>query len=146
MITAERAGTRTRRALARFSWGDTEYMVEIHSGPATHLTSNQLRALAVLSDKRFPVLPDVPTAKELGYDVSASQMMGVLAPKGTPPEVVETLAKALGNMVEDPSFVTMAKKMDIPPTFMEPPQFRGFLDDEYRKYGAAIERAGLKKK
>ena len=126
--------------------GDTEYMVQIHSGLASHLASNQLRALAVLSDKRFPVLRDVPTAKELGYNISASQMMGVLAPKGTPPEIVDTISKALAKMVKDPSFVTMATKMDIPPTFMEPAEFQEFLADEYRKYGAAIEKAGLKKK
>ncbi len=126
--------------------GDTEYMVQIHSGLATHLKSNELRALAVLSDKRFSVMPEVPTAKELGYDVSASQMMGVLAPKGTPPEVVEAISKALGRMVKDPAFITMTTKMDIPPTFMEPGDFQKFLDDEYRKYGDAIQRAGLKKK
>lgn len=126
--------------------GDTEYMVQIHSGLSTYLRSNQLRALAVLSDTRFPVMPDVPTAKELGYDVAASQMMGVLAPKGTPPEIVDTISKALGKMVKDRSFLTMATKMDIPPTFLEPAEFKEFLEDEYRKYGAAIQRAGLKKK
>jgi len=126
--------------------GDTEYMVQIHSGLAAYLRSNQIRALAVLSEKRFPVMPDVPTAKELGYDVVASQWMGVLAPKGTSPEVVDTIAKALGKMVKDQSFVTMATKMDIPPAFLQPAEFQEFLEREYQKYGVAIQRAGLKKK
>lgn len=55
---------------------------------------DQLRVLAVAADERVETLPEAPTFKELGYDIVGGAFRGVAAPKGTPPEVVETLAKA----------------------------------------------------
>jgi tripartite-type tricarboxylate transporter receptor subunit TctC len=48
-----------------------------------------MRTLAVATDERLDVLPDVPTFKELGYDIVGGAYRGVAVPKGTPPEVVK---------------------------------------------------------
>ena len=53
-----------------------------------------LRLLAVASEKRSPIFPDVPTLKEKGWDVVLAQWRGVLAPKGTPPDRIRALADA----------------------------------------------------
>jgi tripartite-type tricarboxylate transporter receptor subunit TctC len=69
----------------------------------------KFRALAVADDKRLDVLPDVPTFKELGYDIVEGAYRGVAAPPGTPDEVVKVLADAFDKVMKDPE---VRKKMD----------------------------------
>ncbi|SBV99373.1 conserved exported hypothetical protein [uncultured delta proteobacterium] len=69
---------------------------------------NDLRALAVATEKRFPVLPDVPTFKELGYDLVEGAYRGLAVPPGTPKEIINILYDACAKTNADPEF---AKKM-----------------------------------
>ena len=69
---------------------------------------NDMRVLAVASEKRFPTLPDVPTFKELGYDLVEGAYRGLAVPPKTPKEIIDTLYKACANVNADPEF---AKKM-----------------------------------
>jgi tripartite-type tricarboxylate transporter receptor subunit TctC len=126
--------------------GETDYMVQIAAGLMPHVQAKQMRILAVLSDKRFQFLPDVPTAKELGYDVVSVNWIGILAPRGTPADIVTQLSATFGKMMADPAFVAMALKTEMPPSYMPAPEFQRFLDAEYKKYGELIDRAGLRKK
>lgn len=61
---------------------------------------DEVRVLAVAAEERVSTLPDVPTFRELGYDIVGGAYRGVAAPKGTPPEVVERLAEAFGETNE----------------------------------------------
>ena len=61
---------------------------------------DQVRVLAVASEERVAALPDVPTFRELGYDIVGGAYRGVAAPVGTPPETVELLADAFGEVNE----------------------------------------------
>ncbi len=126
--------------------GETDYMVQLTAGLMPNVHSRQIRILGVLSDKRFPLLPDVPTAKELGYDVVSVNWTGVLAPKGTPADIVAELSKSFGKMMADPAFLAMPTKTEIPPLYMAAPDCQRYLDAEYKKYGELIERLGLRKK
>ncbi len=126
--------------------GETDYMVQITAGVMPHVQSRQIRILAVLSDKRFPLLPDVPTAKELGYDVNSVNWIGVLAPKGTPVDIVADLSRLFGKMMLDPAYVAMATKTEIPSLYMPAADFQRLLESEYKKYGDLIERMNLRKK
>lgn len=75
-----------------------------------HIKSGKLRALAVLSEKRSPALPDVPTYGELGFpQMGGGGWFGVVAPAGTPPEIVARLNAAIHKAMKNPEFV---KKMD----------------------------------
>jgi tripartite-type tricarboxylate transporter receptor subunit TctC len=69
----------------------------------------KFRALAIASDKRMDVLPDVPTFKELGYDIVEGAYRGVAAPPGTPDDVIKILANAFEKVHKDPE---VKKKMD----------------------------------
>jgi tripartite-type tricarboxylate transporter receptor subunit TctC len=69
----------------------------------------RFRALAIASDKRMEVLPDVPTFIEQGYDVVEGAYRGVAAPPGTPDEIVKILADAFEKVMKDPE---VKKKMD----------------------------------
>jgi tripartite-type tricarboxylate transporter receptor subunit TctC len=75
-----------------------------------HIKAGKLRALAVLSEKRSPALPDVPTYGELGFpQMGGGGWFGVVAPAGTPPEVVAKLNAAFLKAMKNPEFV---KKID----------------------------------
>lgn len=69
----------------------------------------KFRPLAIMSDERMSVLPDVPTFKELGYDLVEGAYRGVAAPPGTPDDIVKKAADIFENVMKDPGVV---KKMD----------------------------------
>ncbi len=69
----------------------------------------KFRALAIMSEERMSVLPDVPTFKELGYDLVEGAYRGVAAPPGTPDDIVKKAAEIFDNVMKDPGVV---KKMD----------------------------------
>ena len=74
-----------------------------------------LNVLCILSSERSALMPDVPTAKELGYDVVLESYNGLYVPKDTPDAVVDTLAEGFGKLLADPAFVDFTKnsKIDI---------------------------------
>jgi len=71
-----------------------------------HIKAGKLRALAVLSEKRSPALPDVPTYGELGFpEMGGGGWFGLVAPAGTPPEIVNRLNQAFRKAMKNPEFV-----------------------------------------
>ncbi len=126
--------------------GDTDYAVQIYLGLMPFIDSKEIRVLAVLDDERLPFLPDVPTAKELGYDLSTNMWMAIMAPKGTPKKVVETLSTAFSKMVKDRSFLAMMKKVGLSLYFEDGVTFQKHWDEEYKMFGKLIEDLGLRKK
>ena len=83
--------------------GKVDVLFDNLGGPALQMVrSGQLRALAVTSARRWPLLPDLPTIAETvpGYDVDV--WYGMFAPRNTPPEIVKQLNAALANVVADP--------------------------------------------
>lgn len=81
--------------------GHTDIAVSAVGPAQAHIQSGGLRPLAVFSDKRLAVYPDVPTVRELGYDVGSPTIYGVVAPKDTPPEVVDKLYQAVRKVVAE---------------------------------------------
>ena len=79
---------------------------------------DELRVLAVLSDERSTFRPDVPTAKELGYDVQMSSLRGIVAPAGLPVEIEEKLRKALIDVNAMEDFQSMMAKQGNPISFI----------------------------
>jgi len=126
--------------------GDTDYMIQIYLGLLPQIRSKELRVLAVLDDARSPFVPDAPTAKELGYDISLNMWLSVLAPKGTPEPVLAKLSTAIAGMVKDPAFVEAMAKVDSPIIYQGRREFQAFWNEEYKSYGNLIEQQGLKKK
>ncbi len=89
--------------------------VQAYSGPIApplpHINAGTLRALAVSSEKRIKALPGVPTLAELGYPIKISVGYGLLAPKGTPKEVIETIYLAAKKVVENHE-ASVAERLD----------------------------------
>ena len=79
---------------------------------------DELRVLAVLSDERSAFRPDVPTAKELGFDVPMSSLRGIVAPAGLDAATDERLRAALTAVNENPDFLAMMEEQGNPIAFM----------------------------
>lgn len=99
--------------------------------------SGEVRGLAVMDNERSKFLPDVPTAKELGYPtVISSSTRGVAAPKGTPPDVIKVLENAFLKAINS---ADMKQKMDAAGLALKP-----MVGAEYAKYYADLHKQAAK--
>jgi tripartite-type tricarboxylate transporter receptor subunit TctC len=112
-------------------------------GPATpHVKSGKVRGLAVTTAKRSEAFPDVPSLKELGYDVDYTLWIGIFAPRATPPAVLKTLRDATKQAVEDPAFRTALEKMNVPVAYQDADEFARFLDADAVRLADVIKKIG----
>ena len=100
------------------------------SATLQHIKAGKLRALASFGAQRSKALPDVPTMKELGYDVEYYLWVGLFAPKGTPGRVVSTLERRDRQGGASPSSSTAAiANIGLEPTYLNAADFAKFWDD-----------------
>lgn len=102
--------------------------------------AGQLRALAVLHDERHPMLPDVPTASELGYDLHFGGWGGVYAPAGLPDDVREVLTAAIEKSAQSDAFVDTISKGGALPVYKSPEDFTAFINSEYERFGQLLAK------
>ena len=109
-----------------------------------HIRAGRLRALAVTTPTRASALPDVPGLAEFmpGYDASAWQ--GIGAPKGTPAGVVNTLDKAISDILADPKIRTRLSELGETPLALSASEFGDFIARETDKWGKVVRTANLK--
>lgn len=81
--------------------GHTDIAVSAVGPAQAHIDAGGLRPLAVFSDKRLVAYPDVPTVRELGYNVGSPTIYGLMAPKETPPQVIDALYQAARKVVAE---------------------------------------------
>jgi tripartite-type tricarboxylate transporter receptor subunit TctC len=108
-----------------------------------NLASGKLRALAVTTRKRSPDLPDVPTMDEAGvkgYD--ATIWLGMLAPKGTPREIVDKLNASMRKVLADPEAQKLMHKAGVEVAPSTPEQFASLMKSEYARWGEVVARTG----
>jgi tripartite-type tricarboxylate transporter receptor subunit TctC len=91
---------------------------------------NKLRILAVQSDRRLKSIPSVPTFKELGVDLENSMWVGLVAPKNTPPPIVEKLRDVTARVAADKTFVDAIEKLGGEVRFMSGPELAKYWDKE----------------
>lgn len=91
------------------------------------LKAGNLRALAIFANKRNPLLPDVPTMKELGYDIVSGSSRGYSAPKGIPAEALKVLIKAFKTMGNDPEFQKTAAERALNLDMMYGDEYTAYL-------------------
>ena len=102
------------------------------------------RALAVLSDKRSPLLPNTPTLQESGVDFTSYAWMGVAAPSETPTPIIETLNSAVAAALRDPEILRRMALIGYDPSPLSVADVTTFMDKEYASYRKAAEEAGFK--
>jgi tripartite-type tricarboxylate transporter receptor subunit TctC len=89
--------------------------------------AGQLKFLAVATDKRLAEVPNVPTLKELGIDVTYAVNRGLLAVKGTPPDVIAKLTSACGAAAKEPGFADAMKAQGTVVNYLAPREYTDFL-------------------
>ncbi|WP_044537796.1 tripartite tricarboxylate transporter substrate binding protein [Bradyrhizobium sp. LTSP885] len=125
--------------------GRINLMFNVAAPLAPFVASGQLTALAVGQPKRTAILPDVPTMEEAGltgFDVGV--WIGLLAPAGTAPEIIDTLAKASNEALQQPSIREALKAQGIEVLGGTPAEFASFIARDIEKWRSLIEAAGLK--
>ena len=95
----------TNPALNDLVGGQIDYMVDQALNVIPQIKGGTIKAYAIAAPARLESLPDVPTTKEAGIDFIFSAWNAMVAPKGTPPEIIEKLADALGKALDDPATV-----------------------------------------
>lgn len=98
------------------------------------IEAGNLRPLAVFAEERLSSLPDVPTAKELGYDVVAGSSRGYSAPAGLSEEARKQLANGLQRVTEDPEFQKAAEDRAMNVDFMGPEKYTAYLKDQEQRF------------
>jgi tripartite-type tricarboxylate transporter receptor subunit TctC len=109
------------------------------------IKEHELNALAVAGAQRSALLPDVPTAQELGmkgFDVNV--WFGVLGPPALPKPIVDTLAKELEDMVKDPKFKALLVAQGVTPVGSTPAEFATVIHNDLARWPAFIHDLGLK--
>jgi tripartite-type tricarboxylate transporter receptor subunit TctC len=115
------------------------------SGPAVvipHIKGGKLRPLAGWGDKRVAALPDVPTFKELGYDIEFYIWAGLFAPRGTPAPVMKTIRESVKQAVSTADFQSAMEKLQTPIAYLDAPEFQKFWDKDAKMLADAIKRIG----
>lgn len=111
----------------------------------SHAEAGKLRVLAVTSEQRLPVLPEVPTAREQGFDVDMVLWRGIAAPKGTPKDVIARLEGAIKQVVESAEFKDRCAKLGFQPNFLPAGQFDKFIAKDDVAIAKLMNQLGLKK-
>lgn len=132
-------------AISDVMGGQVDFMFGTLAASYPLVTSGKLRALAITSPKRSPLLPDVPTVAESvlpGYE--AYEWNGLLLPAGTPDAVVQQLHKAVAESLQEDELKKRFADMGAQPVGNTPAEFADFLQKESAKWSAVIRKGNIK--
>ncbi|HUH94615.1 MAG TPA: tripartite tricarboxylate transporter substrate binding protein [Casimicrobiaceae bacterium] len=123
--------------------GNVQYIITSPIAAGAHMNSGRVRALATTGAVRNPSLPDLPTIAETvpGYEIT--QSWGIVAPAGTPPEIVRRLAGEIGKAMSEPDVKEQVLKTGAVPAGDSPAEFEAFMAKERQRLGEVITRSGI---
>ncbi|GAA4374542.1 tripartite tricarboxylate transporter substrate binding protein [Paeniglutamicibacter cryotolerans] len=128
-------------AVAAAAAGDVTFSIDAIGSQKIQVEGGKLRYLAMLTDERDPNNPDVPTAKESGVDLKNASWVGIMAPKGTPEDVVAKLSDAMEKATADAGYQDVIKNSNLVPTSRNAADMATFIQDEAKRYGPWIDFA-----
>jgi putative tricarboxylic transport membrane protein len=123
----------------------------LHEEPGVIMSlieSNKLKPLIVFTEKRLEAFPNVPTARELGYDITLGRWRGLCMKKGTSQKIINYLAEVFKKCTGDPSYKTIAHSnlLDLRPGWKDPEEYGKFWNEEYSRYYEILKELGYLKK
>jgi tripartite-type tricarboxylate transporter receptor subunit TctC len=132
------------QALPSLVSGDSVMMFDSVTGSMPLVKGNRLRILAVASSERIGLLPDVPTLAQAGVEnVVADNAFGLFAPKGTPADVIQTLANALKTALEDPALKATMAEQGVELKFGPGSELAQIIEKEHEEWGAVVRAANV---
>jgi len=123
----------------------------LHEEPGVIMSlieAKKLRPLIIFTEKRLEKFPDVPTGRELGYDITMGRWRGLCVKKGTPQEIINYLADVFKKSANDPTYkaIEKASLLDLRPGWKGPEEFGKFWEEEYVRYKDIFDELGYLKK
>jgi tripartite-type tricarboxylate transporter receptor subunit TctC len=125
--------------------GHVNAVVQFPAALAGPVKQGQLRLLVALTQSRDPAWPEVPTARELGFEVALDAWRGIAVPRGTPRQVITALETSIRNTVSSPEFVKAAENVGVRPAFMTADEFSSLIAKEDQELSRLMQAIGLKK-
>jgi tripartite-type tricarboxylate transporter receptor subunit TctC len=126
--------------------GQLTFAIDTLISAAPQVKAGKVRALAVATAQRSKLWPDVPTTKELGYDLTIESPVGIGGPAGMSPTLVQTLQEAFKYAAERPSFVQMLENGALRPWYMPAAEFQKYAERAEREQRALLGKYGFAKK
>lgn len=131
-------------AVAALLGNQFTFMIDNLPSSLSFVKSGKFRALAVTSDERVSQLPDVPTMAEAGIpDMVVTAWFGLLAPKGTPPDVVDKLYTATKRALDTPAIQSRFAEMGGKAGGNDPSEFSDFISAERTRWATTVKNANL---
>jgi tripartite-type tricarboxylate transporter receptor subunit TctC len=131
-------------ALTAVVQGETQAAFLSTTTAAAQVKASKLKALAVMSPKRFPAAPDLPSITEAGYPgMESSVWFGLLAPAATPKPIVDKINRDVVAALRTPEARDQLLAQGAEPTPTTPQEFDAFLRNEINKWGRVIKEAGI---
>jgi len=124
--------------------GEVKAAMFVLADALTLTRSGKARILAIAGAERSSAAPDVPTFKELGYDLEASAWYALFAPAGTPKDLIDKYARAAIAAVQSPDMKQRLDQMGLEPTGLGPEALARILRADYDKWGPVIKASGFK--
>jgi len=134
----------TAPALQALAAGEVKSAMFVLADALIVVRSGKARLLAVAGAKRSPLVPEVPTFKELGYPLEASAWYALFAPAGTPKDIVKRYADAAIAAVRSPELKEKLEQLGLEPTGLPPAELARILRADYDKWGPVIKASGFK--
>lgn len=135
-------------ALLDLVGGATDVMFDNLPSSLQLIKSGKLKALAVTSSQRSGALPDVPTLEQAGgaalKGFDASSWFGLLAPAGTPPEIVTRIQQEVSKALNSPAIKEKLLAQGAIPSGNTPAEFAKFIDSEHKKWAQVVKNSGAK--
>lgn len=129
-------------AITAMLGNNSQATVVSFAGASAHLASGKARALACFGDKRVRAFPNVPTAKEQGFDVEFYMWVGLFAPKATPEPVVSKLRTETRKAVTSGPFEQAMQKLNQDIAYLDQPAFQSFLTIDAKRVVEAVRIIG----
>ncbi len=125
--------------------GEVDMMFGATVAVTPHIKSGRERVLATSTPKRLPAFPDVPTLVELGYpNVVVSNWSGIVAPAGTPKEIVERLHTEIQKILALPEVLKRLEGLGVEASPARPEEFGALIRSELKKWNKVVRDAGIK--
>lgn len=123
--------------------GHITFAVDTVISTSAFVRSGKARYLAVASHQRMKSWPEVPTMKDLGYQIVIDSPIGLGGPAGIPPDIVRTLHDAFRFAIEQPAFVALLDKSDQAPRYMDTAEFNRFVQRSSVEQRALLTKYGM---
>ena len=123
--------------------GNVQYIITSPVAAGAHISNGRVRALATTGTQRNPALPQLPTVADTvpGYEIT--QSWGLVAPAGTPPDIVRQLSTEVGKAMSQPDIKERVLRTGAVPVSGSPAEFDTFMAKERERLGDVITRSGI---